>query len=332
MGILSYPLRHWRGDYSLWLSFWISFVLLFAAAVAGFYYILGNLGDDFEPVTGIRVIVGGLLALCTLFVWQSVGVWRSAKRRRQAGGGRIVSFLAVAGLLAGLTAIVLNVAVARPMLNMLGEIAAGRDAISRAGYRIALGSDRVIIYGAITYGVDRKLSDILDARPSIRLVQLESTGGHRGAGLRLARVILGRGLDTTTMHSCSSACTFAFLAGRERSLGPKAKLGFHSAGMRYAPKGLDERAMLAATKRAQASMQRFYAERGLPAAFIDRVLATPDQTMWFPSREELLQAGVITTQEAGKSPEPASAANAAANTARFSDENSAASIKEGRQR
>lgn len=313
MGVLSYPLRHWRGDYRLWLSFWISFVLFFAGAVAAFYYALGHLGDDFEPVTGIRVIEGGLLALCTLFVWQSVGVWRSAKRRRLAGGSRIVSFLAVAGLLVGLSAIVLNFAVARTVLNMLGEIAAGRDAISRAGYRIALGSDRVIIDGAITYVIDRKLADVLDATPSIRLVQLESTGGHRGAGLRLARVILDRGLDTTTMRLCESACTFAFLAGRERSLGPKARLGFHSAGMRYAPKGLDEKGMMAATQRAQASMQRFYAERGLPAAFIDRVLATPDQTMWFPSRAELLQAGVITTHE------PTSAADASAKTVRTDD-------------
>lgn len=84
-----------------------------------------------------------------------------------------------------------------------------------------------------------------------------------------------------------SACTLAFVAGRQRVLKKGAQLGFH-------------RAIFAGDDKLDDSTERsIYRAAGVPAAFIDRALATSNASIWSPTDAELLAAGVVTRMSSG---------------------------------
>jgi hypothetical protein len=130
------------------------------------------------------------------------------------------------------------------------------------------------------------LARALDRAPGVRTVSFDSGGGWVREGRLLAGVISQRGLATNVDVECSSACTLAFLAGRERTLGPGALIGFHQ--VRLVGQSDDARALDVAQTEAM------YRSAGLPTDFLDKVMATPPDQMWYPTPAELLTAKVIT--------------------------------------
>jgi len=111
--------------------------------------------------------------------------------------------------------------------------------------------------------------------------------------MNMERLVRSRGLITYVPRLCASACAFVFLGGKERYVGPGAKLGFHAAV------GLDESP--AETGRLAAAVKTWMVGRGVAPAFVDRAVSTPQATLWVPTPNELLQARVIT---AVTSPQP----------------------------
>lgn len=87
------------------------------------------------------------------------------------------------------------------------------------------------------------------------------------------------------MHECYSACTTLFLAGRERTLGNNAILGFH------APFPIEPSGDPATAAREYEAELR---QAGIPANFARRVVTTPHDAIWNPTIDELFAAGVIT--------------------------------------
>jgi hypothetical protein len=59
------------------------------------------------------------------------------------------------------------------------------------------------------------------------LLRLQSPGGRIAESVSLARLIRRHSLDTYVESECDSACTVAFLSGRERIATLDARLGFH---------------------------------------------------------------------------------------------------------
>lgn len=121
--------------------------------------------------------------------------------------------------------------------------------------------------------------------PSVTTVVLQSPGGWIRQGQMVADVIRARGLNTYAEGVCASACTIAFLAGKDRSVAPRAKLGFHS-GRNVGGEGV-------------ADVSAIYRSAGLPERMIRKIANTSFDDMWFPLHEELLAAGVITRQSVG---------------------------------
>jgi hypothetical protein len=122
---------------------------------------------------------------------------------------------------------------------------------------------------------------------SVATIVLDSKGGLLQEAILLARRISQHRLDTYVSQECSSACTFTFLAGRRQSVAPGARIGFHAAS--YA-RDLSQTTFqdIAAFEREQ------YLKAGLPASFVDEILETPNNRVWYPSRQELLDARVMT--------------------------------------
>jgi len=76
------------------------------------------------------------------------------------------------------------------------------------------------------------------------------------------------------------------LGGDSRYAGSGAKIGFHQ----YALPGLTAEEQAEITRAGKADL----AALGVPSDFVDRVFATPADQMWYPSKDELLNAKIVT--------------------------------------
>jgi hypothetical protein len=149
--------------------------------------------------------------------------------------------------------------------------------------RVLPGGAEVEISGSFSQAVVPDFVAALAQAPQVRTVRLESPGGYVQPAIAVEKIIRAHGLDTYVRRLCTSACTLAFLGGHQRFLAPDARLGFHQAQARdVPPEQVDE------------TMRRAYGGSGVPADFIDHVLRTPPRAMWFPSRNELGDAGITT--------------------------------------
>jgi hypothetical protein len=178
------------------------------------------------------------------------------------------------------------------LIVVLGSIAV-RAALPTAEfdipYQLRILSDGSVleISGSFSWALPQNFQAALAAAPQVRVVRLESPGGHLKPALEVAAMIRERGFDTYVGRLCASACTIAFLSGRQRWLGPKAQLGFHQA---IAPGVSQERASM--------YLRDAYERLGVPAAFIAHVLHTPPSGLWIPTHDVLLAAKLATNASA----------------------------------
>jgi hypothetical protein len=142
------------------------------------------------------------------------------------------------------------------------------------------------VSGSFSWALPQTFEATLAAAPWVRLVRLESPGGHIQPAVQIAVMIHERGLDTYVGRLCASACTIAFLGGHQRWLAPQARLGFHQA---HAP-GLP-------AEQANEYLRTVYEKMHVPPAFIAHALRTPPTDLWFPAPAEL-RAVHYTTNDA----------------------------------
>jgi hypothetical protein len=98
----NYFKRHWRGELSLPVSYWINGVVVFIA-MNGVDYVLtqaltpATFMDDTAAFAGLTALVlfGGEIAIG---VWSYVGIWRSA-HKRGGGWGVVAQVMVVLGIL-----------------------------------------------------------------------------------------------------------------------------------------------------------------------------------------------------------------------------------------
>ena len=121
----------------------------------------------------------------------------------------------------------------------------------------------------------------MDAHPGVSLIRLESNGGDVYEASGAAEIIAAHKLDTVVSGDCVSACTIMFLAGKHRTLETDGHLGFHAA------KDPDP------TEGADGVFRRALAPFGVEKEFITRIEQTKPSAMWYPTREELVAAGVL---------------------------------------
>jgi hypothetical protein len=142
--------------------------------------------------------------------------------------------------------------------------------------RVLAGGTVLEVSGSFSWALPQNVQAMLASAPEVRVVRLESSGGHVLPALQLATIIQQHGFDTYVGRLCASACTVAFLGGRERWLAPEARLGFHQA---FAPGFPPEQA--------NAFLQAAYEKFAVPQPFVARVLRTPHTDVWYPTQSEL---------------------------------------------
>jgi hypothetical protein len=275
---MTFLARHWRGQYRPLVALG-PMLALAAAPVAAAVALLWRVGADIHAPAAMAATLGGFnLLLLAAGAWYGVGAWRSLRAWRPVWRWTGRGLLGLAGL-AGLGATGLSIWLQAAELRVIWN-----DDPNWPASSVSLEADGHVarIEGPLRWSVVGRLRSLLDTNPAVRTIRLESPGGRINAGLALFDLIRARGLDTLVTGACASACTDAFLGGRQRWASPDAKLGFHQGAL-----GGETQASI------DSSAARIYRRAGVNETFIRRVL-TGGQGIWTPSHDELRAAGIVT--------------------------------------
>ncbi|MBX9748957.1 MAG: hypothetical protein K5Q68_05010 [Roseococcus sp.] len=121
-----------------------------------------------------------------------------------------------------------------------------RNALAGLGLALALGCSRpaaaldftvlnqgggniIFAAGAFERGDAARLEAVLRRTPNVQMMVFRSPGGVAAEGLAVGRVIRRAGIGThlPANTQCASACTYAFLGGRVRTMEAGARYGVH---------------------------------------------------------------------------------------------------------
>jgi hypothetical protein len=284
----NYFLRHWRGELSLPVSYWLNGILgglLIGITVAVLAVITHRQGEA-RPLLWLFNLVAIWLLGTLLTLWQAVGVWRSAIRYRRSGkrfwGGlaQTVTLLGAAQYAYGFAT------VGAPQLAGIYEIVSGDAKVGPHQFHILAGGQTLDFAGGITFGVADEFEHFLAAMTNVRTVRLNSHGGRILEAQKMADIIKRRNLATFVAGDCLSACTIVFLGGSQRFMLPAARLGFHQPAFR----GMTASDRSAAISTEVARLQRF----GLSHDFAVKANTAAPSSMWYPDKDELLREHVVT--------------------------------------
>jgi hypothetical protein len=284
----NYFQRHWAGHLSLPVSYWVNGAILSALILAAVEYLTRRMADTGGSLRGIAIIALVYLGFSALlWVWSSVGIWRSAYWHRRRGGTPGWGLAARTALLLGLAVTLLRSGDLALQAAELGTLARGRDSIGEIA-RMTVSKDgrQLLVQGNLAAGAAERFERVLGDSPGVTEVVLTSPGGRMLEAERMAALIRGKGLDTRVADHCMSACTSLLIAGRTRTAPETARIGFHQPSF----PGLTSYALGDAVEKTRAE----YLAAGLDERFVWRALATPAQSMWFPSPDALIEAKVLT--------------------------------------
>jgi hypothetical protein len=271
----------WRGEFTLADSYWLSWlpVSVLLAIVVLATTATGAAGR------GKTWVIAVLAAVAAVAVWQAVGLWRSADRTIARGGAKGWPIAAKACVILGLLQLAAPSLKQLVLLQQAFSPGARSEAARGAELHVLDHGTAVEISGPIAPGTADVLRILLDATPTIHVVQLGSAGGGMAEAYRTGRLITARGLATFTVHDCDGGCLLAFLSGKQRYLGSEARLGFRGPS-----------AAEAGTRTAQVEnelLRRALLAEGAPAPFTQKALASSPGRPWYPSTQELLDAHVV---------------------------------------
>jgi len=284
----SYFRRHWAGHLPLTLSYWVNGALISVLILAGTEWIAHKIRGGWGSLQALAAVGLLYLVVSTLvWVWSSVGIWRSAYWHRRRGGSAGWGYAARVLVLLSVLGVALRSGDAALQAAEFGRLARGEDSIGAiADMRPSADGSEVVLRGNIAIGAADKFAAVLAAAPKARTLVLTSPGGRILEAERIAEAVRARGLDTRVDDACMSACTEILLAGRSRSAPARARIGFHQPDF----PGLTRAERWDATR----EMHDRYLAAGVKDAFVDRAMAAPPQAMWFPTAEEMMQANVLT--------------------------------------
>jgi len=160
---------------------------------------------------------------------------------------------------------------------------------SRFVTEISRSRNQLTYKGVIAQGGADEIAAVFDGPDAINTLVLSSPGGNVYEAREMAREVQKRGVNTHVVNECSASCLLVYLAGRERSLGPGAKLGAHTYGLDFA-QVLPHVSPL----REMREDQQYFLERGVSLRFVEEAFALDRDAIWYPSRQELIAAGVVT--------------------------------------
>lgn len=285
---MKYILRHWQGELSLAVSFWINFFLLNVAKISFDTWLTQNSPIKHPQIAARVGIIYIAIVLVIVYPWQIIGAWRACNRHVATTGKAFWARAAQVFLIFGFLATLGNLNKSWPIYNDLYDLGFKKDQF--ANYTLKLENNDTLIHlkGGLGFGVSEDIAEFLKHHPEIKGIILDSIGGRIYEGRELSKLILIHGLDTYSLEGCYSACTTAFIAGENRFLGIGANLAFHQYIMGY--KALGD---FVDVKKEQQEDLRIFERQRIKPDFVKKLFDTPHDDLWYPTIDEMLNAGVI---------------------------------------
>ncbi len=292
----SYFRKHWNGELSLARTFWVN---IFAVNVA--LWGISKIPslppiNDLAPVTAFVTFLALIGLLSALSIWQVVGLWRSAsayraqKKAENKGAGWAFASYTVC-IVFVLSFVMQTVLFVVPTTVQLAQIAGGDTEYDDFAMRL-LNPHELEVMGGLGHGSADKVKVMLDANPDVAIVHLNSRGGRLEEGYKLHDIIKSQGLSTITKSGCESACTLAFLAGKERYLSSSAGLGFHAPSGPYAS--------LQDVTKTRVRMIDLAVANGVVQDFAAEVYFYNEDDAWYPEHADLLKSNFATGYSSGQ--------------------------------
>lgn len=143
----------------------------------------------------------------------------------------------------------------------------------------------ISVRGEIVTGMATRFAAVAKARPDLRNVRLMSTGGVLNEGMGIAAEIVSRGLSTEVVALCASACTMAFVGGRERVVREGDVVVFHGTYLDVFGFSVDT---------AAPDKKVLFAGAGVSPWFIEQAVRDGHGNEWMPTAREMLEGGYAT--------------------------------------
>jgi hypothetical protein len=273
--------RLWRGELPAWMAAlallgWLGAVLWTAAVV------------DAVPLYRFPRAVG-LWYVAAWVTWPLgvavalVGLWRSGSVNAPRPLWRPLGWLVkLAAAAAATLCAVVTAAIAPDQLADYAPLALDASERSAFTVRVLRGGAELELSGTLGFGVTEDVEAALDRNPGVGLLHLDSPGGRVVEGTRLADLVRRRKLGTYVANDCASACVTVFAAGEPRLLSRHAQVGLH-APARHFDTSIGRR-------RSAAQFAEALVSFGVDPSFAERGAATPNETLWRPTHDEILQA------------------------------------------
>ncbi len=155
-----------------------------------------------------------------------------------------------------------------------------------------ISKNEILVHGEIVEGDEFKLRDMYRENPDVDTIAFKSRGGDLLIALRMGNFIRRNKLNTMAFGDCMSACSVAFIGGKERSVRESGALGFHRV------LNADENQVVALDDPLYNKLTQYAWSMGVnPISFVQWISAASPKDIHFPSLEALCEAKVLSPCE-----------------------------------
>ncbi len=284
----AYLAAHWRGQQGFLWSFWVNLVGLRVVIFLIQKQFFPGAGHDYS-VYGDELLILTVLLHGVLLVWQVGGVLRAGERFILSGGSIVNVWGSYLGVL---IAFWMSLSYGFDMWQWTLPYPGKNWQVEASdGYEIRIDKSGKVAFisGDVEPGITARFKLFLAQHSKVKTVVLHSDGGNIYEARGVSKLIRDQGLSTRVDGICQSACTTIFIGGKVRSLAKSAKLGFHQYRM-----NAKYQVGFSNIELEQTRDRSLFLSAGVKSGFVDKMFAFDANEMWFPNREQLRRAGVIT--------------------------------------
>lgn len=288
---IKYLLKHWRGDYSLRVSFWLNYVLI-SVLLSLPLLLVGILGLNliFSPQSLFIFTLCYMAFGYICYLWQFVGTYRACGNHISKTQKKVSASVVRIILLLGLLWTVFDLATSAPNLYQMFKLGTTQDRFSNYKFTELNNGRTILIKGTFGFGFYKDFQKFIDTNKNVEEVILSSGGGRMFEALKLSNYIRENNIDTYALNECYSACTVIFIAGKNRFLIDDAKLGFHAVDSELNKHSFTP--IVFSTIQSKVAKQ--FKSQGVKEQFLREMYNTSSKDMWYPTTQELLSNNVVT--------------------------------------